>query len=104
MIRIDVITVRWARRMLMSDITRHLDLGSRLVIVVTFVLFAIALFVKGLGHDILLEAGVFLVSVKLILITYKNGVTANDLTERLARLERTLVRIDERLQTTSAQP
>ena len=83
----------------MSDITRHLDLGSRLVIVVTFVLFSTALLVKGLGHDILLEAGVFLVSVKLILMTYKNGITANDLTERLARLERTLAHVDERLQT-----
>ena len=83
----------------MSDITRHLDLGSRLVIVVTFALFSTAVLVKGLGHDILLEAGVFLVSVKLILMTYKNGVTANDLTERLARLERTLAHVDERLQT-----
>ncbi len=82
----------------MSDISRHLDLGSRLVIFVTFVLFAIALYVKGLGHDILLEAGVFLVSVKLILMTYKNGATATDLTARLARLEKTLVDIDERLQ------
>lgn len=81
----------------MSDITRHLDLGSRLVIVVTFALFAIALFVEGFGHDILLEAGVLLVSIKLILITYKNGVTANDLTDRLARIERTLVQIDERV-------
>lgn len=86
----------------MSDIARHLDLGSRLVIFITFVLFAVALGVKGLGHDILLEAGVFLVSVKLILITYKNGAMANDLTERLARLERRLVQLDERLQATAS--
>ena len=85
----------------MSDITRQLDLGSRLVIFVTFVLFAIALFVKGLGHDILLEAGVFLVSVKLILMTYKSGAAASELSERLARIERALVQIDERLQNTT---
>ena len=85
----------------MSEITRHLDLGSRLVIVVTFALFAIALFVKGIGHDLLLEAGVLLVSIKLILITYKNGVTASDLTERLARIESTLVHIDARLENTA---
>ena len=85
----------------MSDITRHLDFGTQLVILVTFVLFVTALFVKGLGHDILLEAGVFLVSVKLILMAYKSGVTANELTERLARLEKTLVHIDERLQSTA---
>jgi hypothetical protein len=85
----------------MSDLTRHLDFGSRLVVVVTFVLFAVALFVKGLGHGILLEAGVFLVSVKLILMTYKNGVTASDLSERLTRIETTLVDIDERLHNAS---
>ncbi len=83
----------------MRDITRHLDLGSRLVIFVTFVLFSTALLVKGFGHEILLEAGVFLVSAKLILMSYKNGATASDLTERLARLERTLASVDERLQT-----
>lgn len=83
----------------MADITRHLDRGSQLIILATFVLFFTALFVKGLGHDILLEAGVLLVSVKLIIITYKNGVSAADIRERLANLERTLVHIDERLQT-----
>ena len=83
----------------MASILRHLDRGSQLIVFVTFVLFFTALFVKGLGHDILLEAGVFLVSVKLIIITYKNGVTAADISGRLARLERTLEHVDERLQT-----
>lgn len=84
----------------MADITisRHFDLGSQLVVFVTFALFVVALFVKGLGHDVLLEAGVFLVSLKLILMTYKNGVAAADVSARLASLERTLARIDERLQ------
>lgn len=31
----------------------HFDLGSLIVIVVTFVLFLVALFVKGLTHDLL---------------------------------------------------
>ena len=85
----------------MSQIIRHLDRGSQLIIFVTFVLFFTALFVKGLGHDILLEAGVFLVSVKLIIITYKNGVAAADVRERLAKIERTLAQVDERLQATA---
>ncbi len=50
----------------------HFDTGSIVVIVTTFILFAMALFSKGLGHDLLLEAAVFLVSVKLILMAYKN--------------------------------
>jgi hypothetical protein len=43
------------------------------VIIITLILFVFALYVKGLTHNILLEAGVFLVSVKLIIKTYKNG-------------------------------
>jgi hypothetical protein len=41
----------------------------------TLVLFIVALFAKGFTHDLLLEAGVFLVSVKLILAAYKNSVS-----------------------------
>ena len=50
---------------------KHFDLGSILIIVITFIFFALALFFTGLTHDILLEAGVFLVSVKLIIMAYK---------------------------------
>jgi hypothetical protein len=53
---------------------KHFDVGSMMVIIVTFVLFTIALFAKGFTHDLLLEAGVFLVSVKLILIAHNNSV------------------------------
>ena len=53
---------------------KHFDVGSMMVIIVTFVLFTMALFTKGFTHDLLLEAGVFLVSVKLILIAHNNSV------------------------------
>ena len=59
------------------------DSGSIIVIVVTLILFAAALFVKGMTHDMLLEAAVFLVSVKLILNGYKNTVAFNALTVKL---------------------
>jgi hypothetical protein len=49
---------------------RHLDRGSLIVIAITFVLFAGAVFATGISHDLLLEAGVFLVSVKLIIMAY----------------------------------
>ena len=52
---------------------KHFDVGSMMVIIVTFVLFTMALFAKGFTHDLLLEAGVFLVSVKLILMAFKNN-------------------------------
>jgi hypothetical protein len=40
-----------------------------MVILVTFMLFVLALFTKGWTHDLLLEAAVFLVSVKLIMLS-----------------------------------
>ena len=59
----------------MASRWRHLDTGSLAVMGLTLVLFVVALFAKGLTHDLLLEAGVFLVSVKLILAAYKNSVS-----------------------------
>ncbi|MGB2689468.1 MAG: hypothetical protein WBC36_10830 [Desulfobacterales bacterium] len=53
---------------------KHFDVGSSIVIIVTFLLFILALFAKGFTQDLLLEAGVFLVSVKLILMAYNNSV------------------------------
>jgi hypothetical protein len=49
-----------------------------------------ALFIKGFGHGVLLEAGVFLVSVKLIIFAYKNSVSAAQIKEQLLRIERLL--------------
>lgn len=67
----------------MNDHRKNLDTGSLLVMALTFVLFVAALFLKGLSHDLLLEAGVFLVSVKLIIMSYKNGVASARLQERM---------------------
>lgn len=78
----------------MPDVKQHLDMGSRIVILITALLFVIALFVKGIGHDLLLEAGVFLVSTKLIIMAYKNSVTAKELGHRLDRMEATLTRVE----------
>jgi hypothetical protein len=83
----------------MPDIRGKLDLGSRLVIVVTFVLFGAALFVNGFGHDLLLEAGVFLVSVKLIIMAAKHDVSDRELRRRFDRLEATMGEVRDRLET-----
>ena len=61
----------------------HFDPGSLVVIVLTLGLFLIALFAKGLTHDLLLEAGVFLVSVKLILMGYKNSASNGSIQQKL---------------------
>ncbi len=65
---------------------RHYDFWSVLVITITLILFTVALLVKGLTHDMLLEAGVFLVSVKLILMSYKNSVLAIRTEEHLEQI------------------
>lgn len=76
--------------------SRHklLDPWSEVIIVLTFLLFAIALFYKGLTHDMLLEAGVFLVSLKLILMAYKNSILGQALQERLDRIQESLRRME----------
>jgi hypothetical protein len=78
----------------MSRLRQHLDPVSWAVLLITLVLFVTALFVKGLGHDLLLEAGVFLVSVKLILMMYKSSVTARHLEDELAGIRAALARLE----------
>lgn len=65
----------------------YFDVGSLIVIVVTFVLFIVALFAKGFTHDLLLEAGVLLVSVKLIIMAYKNSVYIESLANELKAIK-----------------
>lgn len=74
---------------------RHLDVGSRVVIVVTFVLFGLAVFLKGLTHELLLEVAVFLVSVKLILMTFKNGAHAEAFLQKLDEIQAAIERIEK---------
>jgi hypothetical protein len=66
---------------------RYLDTGSFIIAAVTLVLFIAALFVKGLTKDLFLEIGIFLVSIKIILMTYKSTVA----TERLERKVDTII-------------
>jgi hypothetical protein len=65
---------------------KYFDIGSITVIFVTFLLFVVALFTKGLTHDLLLEAGVLLVSIKLIMMAYKNNVFYKEITQELKKI------------------
>lgn len=67
--------------------SKQFDVASILVIVVTFVLFTIALFVKGFVHDLLLEAGVLLVSIKLIMLGHTNNVRNQKVLQKLQDIE-----------------
>ena len=67
----------------MLEIRKHFDLGSLVVIAVTFILFVSAVFTEGFTHDVLLEAAIFLVSVKLIIMAYKNIDATDSLHQKL---------------------
>jgi hypothetical protein len=73
-----------------------MDIASMVVIAITFVLFAIAVVEKGLTHDLLLEAGVFLVSVKLILMSAKMTRAAAETQRRLDTIQAALDRLTPR--------
>jgi len=66
--------------------SKHYDPWAIVVIALTLILFIAALFLKGFSHDVLLEAGVFLVSVKLIMMSYKNSILAQHTEERLEQI------------------
>lgn len=75
---------------------KHFDIGSLLVILITFVLFTIALFFTGFTHDLLLEAGVFLVSVKLIIMGYKSSVSSIRIHKELEEIKALLIEIEKK--------
>jgi Flp pilus assembly protein TadB len=72
----------------------YLDPASWLVILVTLILFVVAVFIKGVGHGLMLEAGVFLVSVKLIVMVYGSSVAARRLSEELTEIRAPLSRLE----------
>lgn len=74
---------------------KYFDLGSIIVIIITFVLFTAALFFTGFTHDLLLEAGVFLVSVKLIIMGYKASVLSQVIHRELEEIKSLLENIKE---------
>ncbi len=66
------------------------DLGTIVVIIVTILLFTFALFVKGLSKDLLLEAGVLLVSVKLIMMAYRNNLNYREIKKEMEEINQFL--------------
>ena len=65
---------------------KNLDLASTLTLIITVILFVVALFEKGFTHDMLLEAGVFLVSMKLVIGAQKSAMAQKSIEEKLDQL------------------
>jgi hypothetical protein len=79
----------------MVDMGKHFDAWSLLVMAITLFLFVAALFTTGFTHDLLLEAGVFLVSVKLILMAYKNSVANYTMQQKLDEIYSAVQRLGD---------
>ena len=75
-----------------------MTLTDKIVILVTLILFIVALFVKGLTKEILLEAGVLLVSIKLLLMNHKNAVANEKTSEKLDQIMQQLSEIKDEKQ------
>ncbi|MDR3605954.1 MAG: hypothetical protein P4M08_01080 [Oligoflexia bacterium] len=67
---------------------KWLDRASLLTLAVTVVFFLMAAIEKGLTHDLLLEAGVFLVSVKLVIANQKSELLIRGLQAKLDSIEK----------------
>jgi hypothetical protein len=69
---------------------KYFDNGTIIVILVTALLFIAALFVKGFTHELLLEAGVLMVSIKLIMMAYRNNLNYDELKKELHEIKQLL--------------
>ena len=78
--------------------SKHLDGSTQFTLVITLVLFVVALFEKGFTHDLLLEAAIFLVSAKLVLLSYKASVNNDSMAGQLAEVSKSLIRIEQTLE------
>jgi hypothetical protein len=81
---------------------KNFDGGSLLVMGMTLTLFLIALATNGFTHDLSLEAGVFLVSVKLILVGYKMSAANEAMRKRLDEIHSLLTQQGARHEDDSA--
>jgi hypothetical protein len=66
---------------------KYFNTGTIFVIIVTGLLFIVALFVKGFTHELLLEAGVLLVSIKLIMMAYRDSLNNEELKKELHEIK-----------------
>ncbi|MEE4255800.1 MAG: hypothetical protein V2I47_02050 [Bacteroidales bacterium] len=69
---------------------KYLSTADFVIIVITAILFGVALFVKGLTQDLLLEVGILLISVKIISMNYSNKRLSQEILKKLEKMENTV--------------
>lgn len=70
---------------------KYFSITDAIVIAITFILFAAALFTKGFTNALLLEAGVLLVSIKIIMMNYKLSQSNKRIFQKLEEIEKNVV-------------
>ncbi len=65
-----------------------LDTGNLIVVLLTIILFILALFLKGFSKDLLLEIGVLLVSIKLIFFANKQSLFDKEVMQRFDEIKK----------------
>lgn len=72
---------------------RYLSTGDTVILTITLFLFIIAIFTEGFIHNLSLEAGILLVSIKVIMIGYKIKLSNNVILKELEDIKKTLLEI-----------
>lgn len=68
-----------------------------LVLLLTLIMFIIALFTEGFIHDLSLEIGILLVSVKLIMFNYHSSKDTAKILEKLDKIEKDIEEHDKKI-------
>ncbi len=76
-------------------------IATIVIILITIGLFAAALFTKGLTHDIFLEAGVLLISIKIILLSCRNNAIVKNIQKQLDNMNSLLLLINKKTHNSS---
>ncbi|MDT8402040.1 MAG: hypothetical protein RQ743_10120 [Bacteroidales bacterium] len=66
---------------------KYFSTADLFVIGITIILFVTALFTKGFTNALLLEAGVLLVSVKIIMMHYSHSLSNRKILNKLEEIE-----------------
>ena len=72
-----------------------------IIILITVGLFVAAILTKGLTHDIFLESGVLLISIKIILLSYRNNTIVKNIQNQLDSMKILLLSINKKTHNSS---
>ena len=70
---------------------KYFSVADTVVILTTFVLFTAAVFTRGITHYLFLEAGVLLVSIKIIMMNYKNYLATSNIIKEMEEIKKMIV-------------